>query len=115
MINAASIAKMKDSAVLINTARGQLVNEPDLCEALASGKLRAAGLDVFDVEPLPADSPLLQMDNVLLSGHIAGFDCESHQDTFAMAADTVIALHSGNWPAERIQNLKDVTDWSWNR
>ncbi len=114
MINAASIAKMKDSAVLINTARGQLVNEADLCEALTTGRLRAAGLDVFEVEPLPSDSPLLKMRNVLLSGHVAGLDCESHNDTYAMAADTVIALHKGDWPAERIQNLKGVTDWTWN-
>ncbi len=113
MINAASIAKMKDSAILINTARGQLVNEADLCEALANGKLRGAGLDVYEVEPLPETSPLLKMRNVLLSGHVAGLDNESHEDTFAMAADTVIALHKGNWPAERIQNLKGVTDWSW--
>lgn len=115
MINAETIAKMKSSAVIINTARGLLINERDLCEALVSGRLRGAGLDVFEVEPLPADSPLLKMDNVLLSSHIAGLDCESHEDTFAMAADTVIALHSGRWPAERIQNLKGVTDWSWDR
>ncbi|MEQ9411225.1 MAG: phosphoglycerate dehydrogenase [Fuerstiella sp.] len=106
MINAQTIAKMKESAVLINTARGQLVNEADLCQALESGRLRAAGLDVFEVEPLPASSPLLQMENVFLSPHVAGLDCESHEDTFAMAADTVIQLHAGHWPQERIQNLQ---------
>ncbi len=115
LINAATIAQMKDSAVLINTARGQLVHEPDLCTALATGKLRGAGLDVFDVEPLPADSPLIHMRNVMLSDHIAGLDCESHEDTWWMVADTVIQLRNGDWPAERIQNLKNVTDWSWNR
>lgn len=115
MINATTIAKMKDSAVLINTARGQLVNEPDLCDALATGKLRGAGLDVFDVEPLPADSPLLKMRNVMLSDHIGGLDCESHEDTWAMVADTVIQLRDGSWPAERIQNLRGVANWSWTR
>lgn len=115
MINEATIAQMKDSAVLINTARGQLVNEPDLCGALASGKLRGAGLDVFEVEPLPAHSPLMQIRNVMLSDHIGGLDCESHEDTWAMIADTVIQLRDGTWPAERIQNLQGVNDWSWNR
>lgn len=115
MINATSIAKMKDSAVLINTARGALVNEADLCDALANGKLRGAGLDVFEVEPLPADSPLIGMRNVMLSDHIAGMDCESHDDTWEMGADTIIQLRDGKWPTERIQNMKGVTNWSWDR
>ncbi|MCA9082831.1 MAG: phosphoglycerate dehydrogenase [Planctomycetaceae bacterium] len=113
MINAQTIACMKPTTVLINTARGPLINESDLCTALAQGRLRGAGLDVFEVEPLPADSPLIGMSNVLLSGHVAGLDCESHRDTFAMAADTVISLHQGGWPAERIQNLKNVDGWTW--
>lgn len=99
--------------MLINTARGQLVEEADLCAALESGKLRGAGLDVFEVEPLPADSPLLHAKNVFLSNHIAGLDCESFRDMFSMAADTVIELHSGRWPGDRIINLKGEPNWSW--
>jgi D-3-phosphoglycerate dehydrogenase / 2-oxoglutarate reductase len=114
MINSRTIAKMKDLAVLINTARGQLVDEPDLCAALESGKLRGAGLDVFEVEPLPADSPLLKAKNVFLSNHIAGLDRESFRDMFSMAADTITALHSGRWPADRIVNLRVESDWSWD-
>jgi phosphoglycerate dehydrogenase-like enzyme len=113
MINAQTLAKMKAGSVLINTARGMLVDEPALIDALNSGHLRAAGLDVFEVEPLPMDSPLLAMDNVLLSGHIAGLDNESHHGMFAMCADTIIALHNGEWPTERIRNLAGVTDWKW--
>ena len=59
------------------------------------------------------DSPLLGMNNVLLSGHIAGLDNESHYGTFAMCADTIIKLHNGEWPTERIRNLQGVTDWKW--
>ncbi|MEZ6128457.1 MAG: phosphoglycerate dehydrogenase [Planctomycetaceae bacterium] len=113
LINRSTISRMKNSAVLINTSRGQLVNETDLCEALTTGRLRAAGLDVFEVEPLPSTSTLLKLDNVLLSGHIAGLDAESHRDTFTMAADTIISLHEGRWPADRIQNLKGTSPWTW--
>jgi phosphoglycerate dehydrogenase-like enzyme len=113
VMNAERLAKMKPGSVLINTARGPLVDEAALIEALVSGPMRAAGLDVFEVEPLPEDSPLLQLDNVLLSGHVAGLDHESHEGTFKMVADTIIKLHSGEWPSDRIVNMKGVTDWTW--
>lgn len=115
LINARTIEKMKPGVVLINTARGLLINEKDLYEALKSGRIRAAGLDVFEVEPLPTTSPLLELDNVILAGHLAGLDEESHADTFAMSASTIIDLHAGRWPAERIQNLKGVSGWTWVR
>jgi D-3-phosphoglycerate dehydrogenase len=60
---------MKPSAVLINTARGPIVEEPALVAALQSGQIAGAALDVFEFEPLPKDSPLLKMDNVLLAPH----------------------------------------------
>lgn len=71
IINADTLDMMNPSSVLINTARGPLVNEPDLVEALASGKIAGAALDVFENEPLPFDSPLLRMDHVLLAPHNA--------------------------------------------
>jgi D-3-phosphoglycerate dehydrogenase len=115
LMNAGAFAKMKPGAVLINTSRGQLVDERALCDALESGKLRGAGLDVYEVEPLPLDSPLLKFDNVLLSGHVAGIDVESQRDTFIMVAETIIALRDGQWPGECIQNLKGESGWSWDR
>jgi len=113
LINDASIATMQEGVVIINTARGPLIDEAALIRALKSGKVRAAGLDVFEVEPLPADSPLIGMSNVLLSGHVAGLDNESHEGTWALGAEIIIQLHRGEWPAECIQNLKGVTDWKW--
>ncbi len=115
LINERTISTMKNGAVLINTARGGLVDEQSLVAALESGHLGGAGLDVFETEPLPLDSPLLSFNNVLLSGHIAGLDIESQHDTFAMVADTIVRLSRGEWPAERIQNLKGVNGWSWRR
>ncbi|MBT6156750.1 MAG: phosphoglycerate dehydrogenase [Planctomycetaceae bacterium] len=113
LINAQSIAKMKDDAVVINTARGSLIDESALYDALKSGRLRAAGLDVFEEEPLPLTSPLLELENILLAGHVAGLDNESYHDTFKMVAEIVIELHGGGWPDWAIQNLKGVSDWKW--
>ena len=71
-------------------------------------------LDVFEVEPLPTSSPLLELDNVLLSGHVAGLDIESHNGMFGMCGEIIVALHKGEWPAaECVQNLPGVTDWKW--
>jgi phosphoglycerate dehydrogenase-like enzyme len=115
LVNAARLKQMKHDAVLINTARGALVDEKALIEALRNKQIRAAGLDVFEVEPLPIDSPLIGMENVLLSGHIAGLDHESHNDTFTLGSEIIIGLHNGDWPAHCIQNLKGVSDWTWER
>ena len=115
LMNAQTFEKMKPGSVLLNTARGGLVDEQALCQALKSGHLRGAGLDVFETEPLPLDSPLLELDNVLLAGHVAGLDTKSHYDTFEMVAEIVIDLYNGDWPAFAIQNLKGVSDWQWQR
>ncbi|MEN4012992.1 MAG: phosphoglycerate dehydrogenase [Chloroflexota bacterium] len=69
LINAQTLAWMKPGAVLINTARGAVVDEPALIAALQAGRLAGAGLDVFETEPLPKNSPLLGMDNVMLAAH----------------------------------------------
>lgn len=114
IMNKASFAKMKPGSVLINTARGLLVDEKALVAALQSGHLRGAGLDVFEVEPLPAGSPLLDMENVLMSGHVAGLDHESHRDTLTMCAETIVTLSRGGWPTECVRNLAGVTDWKWS-
>ena len=71
LMNAATLAMMKPTSVLVNTARGQVVDEPALCQALQGGIIAGAGLDVYEMEPLQADSPLRHMDNVLLSPHNA--------------------------------------------
>lgn len=71
LINTATLRCMKPTAVIINTSRGPVVCEPDLVEALKAGLVGGAALDVFEIEPLPLDSPLLKMDNVMLAPHNA--------------------------------------------
>jgi D-3-phosphoglycerate dehydrogenase len=71
LINAETLSFAHDTAILINTARGPIVEESDLITVLQAGKLGGAALDVFEFEPLPHDSPLLQMDNVMLAPHNA--------------------------------------------
>jgi D-3-phosphoglycerate dehydrogenase / 2-oxoglutarate reductase len=85
--------------LLINTARGLLVNEADLISALQSGKILAAGLDVFEKEPLPADSPLRSMNNVLLTSHAASVSVRAVEQLQTMAAEAARDILQGKRPA----------------
>jgi len=91
LIDAAKLALMKRDAVLINTARGGVVAEGALAEALRMGKLGGAALDVFENEPLPAGSPLSGCPNLLLTPHVAGVTRESNQRVSALIAGSVAA------------------------
>jgi phosphoglycerate dehydrogenase-like enzyme len=103
LINKKTLALMKPTAYLINTARGGLVCEADLIEALHNKKLAGAGLDVFEHEP-PLASPLFHMDNVLVTPHAAGVDYQSRDDMAMSAATSIVRLSKGEWPAEQIVN-----------
>lgn len=114
MINRQTLARMKQGAVLINTARGGLVDEVALVEALRSGHLFGAGLDVFEVEPLPTTSPLTQLDNVLLSPHVGGLDHESERAMSMKAAQALVDLYQGRWPEGYVVNDTLRTCWKWH-
>lgn len=91
LFGAQRIAQMKPGAILINTARGGIVDEAALAAALRAGKLGGAALDVFDQEPLPAGSPLAGAPNLLLTPHIAGLTRESNERVSGMIAERVAA------------------------
>ena len=91
MIDEKELAVMKPGAVLVNTSRGAVINEFALADALRSGHLRGAGLDVFDEEPLPADSSLLELQNIVLTPHIASASFATRARMAAMCAENLIA------------------------
>ncbi|WP_373702345.1 phosphoglycerate dehydrogenase [Weissella soli] len=96
---------MKDSAFLINLARGAILIEADLVDALVNGKIAGAALDVFENEPLPADSPLLQAPNVLLTPHMASNTVETLTRMAVDAAGGIVAVHHGEKPQWAVNKL----------
>lgn len=86
---------MKPGAILINTARGGIVKESDLIHALRTGRIAGAGLDVFESEPLPADSPLSALPNVVLTPHAAGITPEATEAGLALAIENVFSFLAG--------------------
>ena len=96
IINADSLNSMKDGAILINTGRGGLVNEQALADALKSGKLAAAGLDVLVSEPPTADCPLVGLDNCFITPHIAWATREARIRLMNQAVSNVKAYVDGN-------------------
>ena len=95
MINKDTIAKMKSSAVIINTGRGALINEADLCEALVAKRIAGAGLDVQEVEPPVEDSPLYTLDNVIITPHMGWKGLETRQRLVGIIRDNVQAFLKG--------------------
>lgn len=102
LIAAPQFARMRPEAVFVNIARGAVVDEAALYQALRAGQLRAAGLDVFESEPLPADSPLLTLDNLVALPHVGSATVQSRALMARTAADNLIAVLEGREPAHPV-------------
>lgn len=106
-------SRMKPGSTIINTARGPIIIEADLVAALENGPLGFAGLDVFEEEPTTADNRLFQLDNVVVSPHLAGCDTLGMEDMGIEAADCIVKLHRGEWPEGAVVNDELRGTWSW--
>ena len=95
MLNERTIRKMKTGAIVVNTARGKLIDEAALYRALKYGKLRAAGLDVHSEEPMLIDDPLKELDNCILTPHIAGLSYEAFYRMMSTAIKNIVAFDQG--------------------
>jgi phosphoglycerate dehydrogenase-like enzyme len=113
LINAERLALMKPTAFLINTARGAVVDEPALYEALRDKKIAGAGLDVFEEEPPLPGNPITKLDNVVMTAHTAGVDTKSRDDMARKAAESIAAISRGEWPAECVVNPEVKANIKW--
>ncbi|PEG41506.1 hydroxyacid dehydrogenase [Mycolicibacterium agri] len=103
LLDADAFAQMKPGAVVVNTSRGPIIDEDALVDALRSGQIAAAGLDVFAVEPVPDDSPLLGLDNVVLTPHVSWYTVDTMRRYLGEAVDNCRRLRDG-------QDLRNVVN-----
>ena len=106
MINEASLAKMKEGVVILNCARGEIVNTQDMVNALNSGKVGGYGTDVLDIEPPPSDHPLLSAPNTVITPHIGSRTFESVERQATMAAKNLILALQGRAPLAQANNAQ---------
>lgn len=105
MIGASELRRMKDGVVIVNTARGALIDAEALCDALEIGKVAAAGLDAVETEPLPADSPLRSFDNVVITAHIAASTVEAADTVDLVNAQTVVSILTKQKPVSVVNRV----------
>jgi phosphoglycerate dehydrogenase-like enzyme len=108
LINGDTLRHFKPDGVLINVARGAIVDTPALVEALCAGRLAGAALDVVEPAPLPPEHPLWDLPNVLITSHTAGISVEAFHQSFTTALDDTIAVASGRPPAYPVPELRSA-------
>jgi glyoxylate reductase len=102
MMGAEELASMKETAFLINTSRGPVIDEKALAEALRDGVIAGAGLDVFETEPVSHDSPLLGLDNIVLTPHLASGSIETRTKMATTAATNIVSVLQGKVPPDLV-------------
>ena len=106
IIGKKQLSIMKNNAILINTSRGGVLDEQAVIEALKNEKITGAGLDVFETEPIPENSPLLKLDNVILSDHTGWYSEESKVELKTKAALNILAVLKGGEPIYSVNNIE---------
>ena len=109
LINRDALAAMKPHAVLVNTSRGGVIDEPALVDALRDGRLAAAGLDVFTEEPVDPDNPLLHLDNVVVTPHVTWYTADTMRRYLIEAVDNCRRLHDGRDLVNVVNGRQDGT------
>jgi D-3-phosphoglycerate dehydrogenase / 2-oxoglutarate reductase len=110
LIGAGELARMKPTAWIVNTARGRVIDEAALIRALQEGRLGGAGLDVMEHEPLGPDSPLLRLDNVILSPHVGGYSEEGRRQLRERVAEIALQVALGGLPSRDVVVNKGLYD-----
>jgi len=114
LLGAREFAQLRPGAILVNTARGGLIDEAALIAALRTGRLAAAGLDVMEHEPLAADSPLRRMANVILSPHVASYSVDAVAQLYRNGAAIAADLLAGAWPATIVNpQVRSTAEARW--
>jgi D-3-phosphoglycerate dehydrogenase len=111
LIDERALRRMKPTAVLLNTARGPVIDEGALGRALTEGWIAAAGLDVLEQEPPDLSSPLLRLDNVVLTPHVAAYSDEYLENCWRLSVETVVALAAARWPPSPV-NRPETPRWN---
>ena len=107
LLTASDLARMKAGAVLVNTSRGGVVDEGAVVDALRTGGLAAAGLDVFAVEPIPVDNPLLGLDNVVLTPHVTWYTVDTMRRYLELAVDNCRRIRDGHRLANIVNGVNE--------
>jgi D-3-phosphoglycerate dehydrogenase len=102
IVNAESLARMKPTAIVVNTARGQLIDTPALAEALQNRRIAYAGLDVFEEEPIGDDNPLLSLENAVLTSHVSYYSEVSISALQRFAAEEIVRFFKGEEVRNRV-------------
>jgi D-3-phosphoglycerate dehydrogenase len=108
LIGERELRQMKPTAVLLNTSRGPVIDESALVQALREGWIAAAGLDVLEIEPPAPDNPLLRLDNVVLTPHVAGFSIDGVEARWRLSVETVLALARREAPRSWVNRPGDA-------
>lgn len=116
LLSVREFSLMKDGVFIVNTSRGPIIDESALVEALRSGKVWGAGLDVFEHEPLPPGSPLLDYDNVTLTPHVGANSEESVADLYRTGCQIILDVYNGRWPKSVVNpEVEAITPYTYRR